>query len=455
MKFIFTLLLSGWVWNAVAQHQPFFYTENAPGNQRYIDISVVDSVLILLGSNEKGLEIIEARKNGEPISRYYTSLTDTSLNPFQLLKNTQQELLVVAEKKSMWWTEALVYKLESNLTLTPFAQLSNDTIAHSLNYCLQHNENYYCAGIYSTPSMTFGNDFLVTKINANGDLVWSKNFGEPNRNEVAASLQVVGDRIYVFGDKNLPSFEYNPYHITLDTNGNFISETPLDWLYNSGVKASCMTDDAIYITGESATATSSWFDIYLEKWDLQGNRRWRKLIPKTEESETGFDIKYHNGQLWITGYAHNPTLLSTDMHYTVLDTSGAIIHTKLYHLGDVDIGYRIAFGDGGIYAVGSGTGDGTDYIMAYDTSALILTQQQEFTFPQKAFSVERDGGKISLRLHTGVKGGQFDVYTADGKQFTSLKAKSRETNFYIPEKGIYFIRYYNGRTTQTEKIILN
>ena len=444
---------------------PFQNIIELHGAQKIINLIIKDSSLLLLGTSHHGvkpaIEILETSFEGEVQNTIVIENANYNINPFQMLQTSFGTTLVLAEHVFTNHNATALYLLDQDNKPNKTYLFGTDSTYQTMNFIQEVGNYFYLAGTYSSPSMSFGNDFWVMKITKNLEVVWDKHFGIDSINEVASSLQVVDDKIFVFGDKNKPNITYNPYYITLDTLGNFIKDTPLDWDYNGGVKMSCKTNEHIFVVGESSTPTSSWFDIYLDKLDFRGNRIWRKLLPGTAKSETGFDIKYKDNLLFITGYAHNDSLNNTDMHATIVDTSGNILSQKLYNYGAIDIGQNIVLTNfGGYYVVGFGKKDSLqNYFLVFDTTSLLkntssISENKKQTTDGFVIVPNPSAENVSIFVNSTIQYDKISVYTSNGKLLLEKPIYySKQIPLELKEKGIYFVQLKNKNIVHTKKLI--
>lgn len=443
---------------------PFQKVYNNQGSQRLIDIIELDTSLVMLGSSalngSSKMQILRVSKeDGKIFSSKFVVNTEDKWNPYQLFKDSNEDFWILCENEFIDHSYTHLIKIDANGSVVLDISIGTDSTYQRMNFIDEYNGVFYMTGTFSSPDMSYGNDFWVVKMSKGGKIIWDKHFGIDSINEVATSLQIVNDRVYIFGDKNKPDYSYNPYVITIDTLGNFISETQLDWPFNGGVKSSCISETNIYVTGESSTATSTWFDIYLDKFDLNGNRVWRKLIQGSNKSEAGFDIKHFQGKLFLTGYAYNSNIDNTDMHCTILDTSGNILKQKLYNLGDIDIGYQIIPTNyGGYYIAGNGSNLGdNEYLLVYDTTSILKNTSNLQVSKPSRINIYPNPGKIpQIHLLQNQNYSNLIVLDLQGKIVLDQNITNKKTiPIKLNEKGLYFAIISNNSSVERKKIIIH
>jgi hypothetical protein len=174
----------------------------------------------------------------------------------------------------------------------------------------------------------------------------------------------------------------NTFVCKLDANGNHIWAKKFGNAYNQGYSIDCDANGNTYITGEfletvdfdpsaatfNLTSQSFASDIFIVKLDHQGNLIWVKAIVG-ESSEFSTDIKVdQNGNVYSCGFFYGtadfdpstatfnlssakPTTM--DMFITKFDLNGNLLWAKSYGDSLEDIGYRLAIDAiGNVYCVG-------------------------------------------------------------------------------------------------------
>lgn len=236
--------------------------------------------------------------------------------------------------------------------------------------------NIYVAGAFSTPSLVFGNivlsnfsinfaDFYIVKYDPQGNIIWATKGGNFN-SETAYSITAdnIGN-IYVCGTfqsdslvigsssiYNTTNFSEPQFFIAkYDTAGNPV------WLKgggSSGRPYGVTTDNAnnIYVAGEYGGvnqtfgslnfSTAGAYDIFLLKYNPQGDIIWGKSIGSTGgEGATSVHVDLQ-GDLYVGSFFSSPTISidaitltksslianSLDMMLVKYDTSGNALWAK-------------------------------------------------------------------------------------------------------------------------------
>lgn len=197
--------------------------------------------------------------------------------------------------------------------------------------------NVYVAGEIEGPNATFGSvsvtanpgtdDAFVAKYDNNGNLIWVKTYGGYDRDD-ARSIAVDGSgNIYICGVFKNNAF-FDSFTITaasqdiddvfiakLDNSGNVI------WVHGIGgagddTGKALGVDGAgnVYLTGgfigtaifgsQSLTAPNGYRDMYLAKWDTNGNLAWVQQAGD-DWDDVGWGLAVDNlGNSYVTGEFH-------------------------------------------------------------------------------------------------------------------------------------------------------
>ena len=174
-----------------------------------------------------------------------------------------------------------------------------------------------------------GYDFLMVKTDDQGEVVWTKSFGEDDRYESSTSMVSTVDGGYIMAGGRAQDPPYSSktdiYLVKTDSEGNEewtsiigtqdISETP---------NCVAQTNDGGYILcGHYWASSQTVYDIWLVKTDSLGLEEWTKVI-NFEDGKADYAmavIQADDGGYLVTGetqafqanYGENAYILKTDM----------------------------------------------------------------------------------------------------------------------------------------------
>jgi hypothetical protein len=185
------------------------------------------------------------------------------------------------------------------------------------------NGGYAIAG--TTGSFGAGKaDVYVVKLDANGNLQWTKTIGGPG-DEIGISLIQTSDGGYAIAGTTI-SFgagEPDVYLVKLDANGNLqwtktIGGPKDDW-GNSLIQTS---DGGYAIAGFTESFGAGKKDVYVVKLDANGNLQWTKTIGGPESEEGNSLIQTSDGGYAIAGKTNSFGAGEKDVYVVKLDKNG-------------------------------------------------------------------------------------------------------------------------------------
>ena len=153
---------------------------------------------------------------------------------------------------------------------------ANDVVALADGGCV-------VAGLHSETTQSYA---WLVRYDANGDTLWTRIYGEPNRNTSANEVVVAPDGGFVLaGYKTFPSFDDDVYLVKTDASGN------LEWSQTYGstagdesaldIWASC--SGGYVLGGYTDSYGAGGRDMYLIRVDANGDTLWTKTMGGTDD----------------------------------------------------------------------------------------------------------------------------------------------------------------------------
>ena len=162
----------------------------------------------------------------------------------------------------------------------------------------------YITGGYTVSSGAGDNDFLITRLSASLDVVWSKTYGSTGNDQCNAVKQTA--------------------------DGGFI------------------------LVGETNSFGAEGFDIYVIKTNADGNVIWQNIYKATGDQYGNSVVQDLDGNLFITGYSNENPSSTNDVLVLKLASDGSVLWQKLYGGPLNDYAYKIIrTSDGGFLTAGS------------------------------------------------------------------------------------------------------
>jgi len=264
-------------------------------------------------------------------------------------------------------------------------------------------------------------DVYVVKLDANGNLQWTKTIGGPG-DELGASLIQTSDGGYAIAGytKSFGAGGEDVYVVKLDANGN------LQWTKTIGgpenEEGSCLiqTSDGGYaIAGYTLSFGAGWADVYVVKLDASGNLQWTKTIGGKDVDGGLSLIQTSDGGYAITGATNSFGAASGDVYVVKLDANGNLQWTKTIGGPEIETGSSLIQTSDGGYAIAGhtksfGAGDWDVYVVKLDAKGNLQwtkTIGAKNKYSSKLSLIQTSDGGYAIASHTESFGaGESDVY---------------------------------------------
>jgi hypothetical protein len=243
------------------------------------------------------------------------------------------------------------------------------------NSLIQTSDGGYAIAGYTTSFGAGYADVYVIKLDAHGNLQWTKTIGGP-AGDVGNSLIQTSDGGYAIAGytKSFGAGGEDVYVVKLDANGNLqwtktIGGENEDWGYSL-----IQTSDGGYaIAGATQSFGAGLLDVYVVKLDANGNLQWTKTIggPASEIGNSHSLIQTADGGYAIAGFTQSFGAGEWDVYVVKLSANGNLQWTKTIGEKDWDEGHSlIQTSDGGYVIAGStssfGAGGADVYVIKLD-----------------------------------------------------------------------------------------
>jgi len=263
-------------------------------------------------------------------------------------------------------------------------------------------------------------DVYVVKLDANGNLQWTKTIGGP-ASEEGNSLIQTSDGGYVIAGytSSFGAGQLDVYVVKLDANGN------LQWTKTIGGKKAdvgtslIQTSDGGYaIAGFTESFGAGEWDVYVVKLDASGNLQWTKTIGGPKGDEGYSLIQTSDGGYVIAGYTNSFGAGKADVYVVKLDAKGNLQWTKTIGGPESEIGNSLTQTSDGGYAItgttGSfGTGKAAVYVVKLDAKGN-LQWTKTIGGPESEVGLSliqtSDGGYAIAGITESFGAGEWDVY---------------------------------------------
>jgi hypothetical protein len=175
-------------------------------------------------------------------------------------------------------------------------------------------------------------DVYVVKLDANGNLQWTKTIGGTKDDQGFSLIQTSDGGYAVVGfTQSFGAGEWDVYVVKLDANGNLQWTKTIGGEYFDGGSSLIQTFDGGYaIAGATQSFGAGEWDVYVVKLDANGNLQWTKTIggPASEIGNSHSLIQTSDGGYAIAGFTQSFGAGEWDVYVVKLDANGNLHWTK-------------------------------------------------------------------------------------------------------------------------------
>ncbi len=205
---------------------------------------------------------------------------------------------------------------------------------------------------YSAISGPLGGQVFLTKTNSQGEILWSKEYGDSPEEHIFSHIQTNDNGYLLAGTTNGFMFNFiwreywttnsQIYLIKTDSEGNEEWTKSISGSYNDFAK--CVkqaSNGGYYILGSTQNLGAESFDMYLIKINNVGDVEWEKTFGGPD-FEYGYDICLtEDNYIYLCGVSKTDYTESVDVYVIKTDLEGNIIWENTYGNSYSDYAYSI------------------------------------------------------------------------------------------------------------------
>jgi hypothetical protein len=317
-------------------------------------------------------------------------------------------------------TDVYVVKLDANGNLQWTKTIGGPDFDVGASLIQTSDGGYAIAG--STESFGAGSgDVYVVKLDANGNLQWTKTIGGKNADGGNSLIQTSDGGYAIAGfTQSFGAGEKDVYVVKLDAHGNLQWTKTIGGKNADGGNSLIQTSDGGYaITGSTRSFGAGEADVYVVKLDANGNLQWTKTIGGPA-SEAGFSlIQTSDGGYAIAGKTESFGAGETDVYVVKLDANGNLQWTKTIGGKSDDWGSSLIQSSDGGYAIAGdtksfGAGKWDVYLVKLNANGNLqwakTTGTKNEYFSKSSLIQTSDGGYAITGLTESFGAGNYDVY---------------------------------------------
>ncbi|NIA10540.1 MAG: hypothetical protein GWP10_12620, partial [Nitrospiraceae bacterium] len=253
------------------------------------------------GAGDRDLLIIKLGANGNVTwARTFGGMRDESVSSVQ---QTQDGGYIVA---GYTWSfgaghyDFLIIKLDANGNITWAKTYGGNDDDYALSIQETSDRGYIVAG-HTESFGTGDNDFLVIKLDPSGNVNWAKTFGRSGGDYEASSIQQTMDGGYIIAGKTGIG-NCNILIIKLDPSGNVNWAKIFGGSDDYGASSVQQTSDGGYIVAGGKIGVFSGCAALIIKLDASGNINWAKTYGGRDWDEANSVQQTSDGGYIVAGY---------------------------------------------------------------------------------------------------------------------------------------------------------
>lgn len=202
------------------------------------------------------------------------------------------------------------------------------TLDIGTNICKTSDGNLLLLGMTSLPTTTGTQvDIFILKVNANGDTLWTKIYGDATQFDVAEGLLETdnGDILILGSTYNGSTNDFKL--LRLDGQGNLLWQK----IYNSpykdeGINIAAAENNQYILLGRRQDGDD---DFYAMKIDGQGNLIWENTYGTPQYEQAHSITKTSDGNFLLCGHSSGLDILH-NLYLTKITTDGLVLYEKHY-----------------------------------------------------------------------------------------------------------------------------
>ncbi len=289
-------------------------------------------------------------------------------------------------------------------------------------YSFQNTDNNGFVVAGRTFSVGVGGwDSYITRMNANGDTLWFKTYGNTQYDEFQDVDTTSDGGFIAVGHTWTNDWAGNVYVVRTDGNGTVIWSKEFGGatgLSDKGYSIRETSDGGFIVCGTTATYGSGSDDVYVLKITSAGALSWSAVIGTAGANEAGREVQQtSDGGYIVAGYTDGSGTSFYDVYLIKLNSAGTVQWKKTYGGSSYDFAYTVQQTTDGGFVLGAttnsfGAGNWDAYLIKTDASGTLQWSKTYGMSGEDRVQCARqtsDGGYILCGRSSSFGAGNFDA----------------------------------------------
>ena len=289
-------------------------------------------------------------------------------------------------------------------------------------YSFQNTDNNGFVVAGRTFSVGVGGwDSYITRMNANGDTLWFKTYGNTQYDEFQDVDTTSDGGFIAVGHTWTNDFAGNVYVVRTDGNGTVIWSKEFGGatgLSDKGYSIRETSDGGFIVCGTTATYGSGSDDVYVLKITSVGSLSWSAVIGTAGANEAGREVQQtSDGGYIVAGYTDGSGTSFYDVYLIKLNATGTVQWKKTYGGSSYDFAYTVEQTTDGGFVLGAttnsfGAGNWDAYLIKTDAAGILQWSKTYGMSGEDRVQCARqtsDGGYILCGRSSSFGAGNFDA----------------------------------------------
>jgi hypothetical protein len=251
------------------------------------------------------------------------------------------------------WYDVYLVKVDANGNMQWSKTFGG--LNHDWGFSVQQTRDggYIIVGVTTSYGAGWADVYLI-KVDANGNMQWSKTFGGLNH-DWGFSVQQTRDGGYIIVGATMSygAGGYDVYLVKVDANGNMQWNKTFGGRGDDRGRSVQQTSDGGYIIVGETWTSGGWYKVYLVKVDANGNMQWSKTFGGRGD-DWGYSVQQtSDGGYIIVGATTSYGAGGEDVYLIKVNANGNMQWNKTFGGRNHDRGYSVQqTSDGGYIIVG-------------------------------------------------------------------------------------------------------